>query len=321
MTATPVIFPLEGRKIWVAGHRGMVGSAVVRALAGRGIGTVTPDQRIDLRRQADVEDWMSAARPDVVVLAAAKVGGILANSSEPVDFLYDNLMIASNVMAAAANIGVAKLAFLGSSCIYPKFAEQPIREDALLTGTLEPTNEAYAIAKIAGLKLAEAYRKQEGCDFISLMPTNLYGPNDNFDLAGSHVLPALIRKIHEAKTLNSPNVTLWGTGTPRREFLHVDNLADATLFLLERYSQAGHINVGTGTDVTITELATTLADVIGWRGEFNYDASKPDGTPRKRLDVSRLTALGWSPSISLRDGLCSTYRWFLEQDGHIRGAA
>ena len=257
MTASPVIFPLEGRKIWVAGHHGMVGSAVVRALDGRGIGTLTPDRRIDLRRQADVESWMNAARPDVVVLAAAKVGGILANSSEPVDFLYDNLMIASNVMAAAANIGVTKLAFLGSSCIYPKFAEQPIREDALLTGTLEPTNEAYAIAKIAGLKLAAAFRKQKGCDFISLMPTNLYGPNDNFDLAGSHVLPALMRKIHEAKTLNSANVTLWGSGTPRREFLHVDNLADATLFLLERYSQTDHINIGTGTDVTIDELATT----------------------------------------------------------------
>ncbi len=318
---SPMIFPLQGRKIWVAGHRGMVGSAVVRALEARGIAALIPERRVDLRRQADVENWMKAEKPDVVVLAAAKVGGILANASEPADFLYDNIMIASNVIAASAQLGIAKLAFLGSSCIYPKFAEQPIREEALLGGALEPTNEAYAIAKIAGLKLAESYRRQQGCDFISLMPTNLYGPNDNFDLVSSHVLPAMIRKIHDAKTQSLPTVTLWGTGTPRREFLHVDDLADATLFLLEHYSDTSHVNVGTGNDVTIAELATTVADVVGYRGTFVYDTTKPDGTPRKCLDIGRLTALGWTPSTKLRDGVASTYRWFLDQHGHVRGAA
>jgi GDP-L-fucose synthase len=246
-----VIFPLENRKIWVAGHRGMVGSAIVRALESRGLSVVTADRSVDLRRQADVENWMRGEKPEVVVLAAAKVGGIFANASAPVDFLYDNLMIASNVLAASAQTGVAKLAFLGSSCIYPKFATQPISEEELLKGELESSNEPYAIAKIAGLKLAGAYRRQHGRDFISLMPTNLYGPNDNFDLTSSHVLPALIRKIHEAKAGQAPNVTLWGTGTPRREFLHVDDLASATLYMLERYSDAQHINIGTGSDVTI----------------------------------------------------------------------
>ncbi|POR47341.1 GDP-L-fucose synthase [Bosea psychrotolerans] len=309
------LYSLAGKRVWVAGHRGMVGSALVRALEARGIAPITVRRAdVDLRRQAEVEAWMGKERPEVVFLAAAKVGGILANKTYPSDFLFDNLAIAMNVIHAAASLGVEKLLFLGSTCIYPKFADQPIREEALLTGSLEPTNEWYAIAKIAGLKLAESYRLQHGCDFISAMPTNLYGPNDNFDLKSSHVLPALLRKIHEAKTRGIGAVEIWGSGTPRREFLHVDDLADASLHIIEHYSDALHLNVGTGVDVTIRELAELIADVVGYEGNFVFDPSKPDGTPRKCSDVSRLNALGWRPRFDLRSGIEMTYRWFLTQN-------
>lgn len=309
-------FCLDGKRVWVAGHRGMVGSAIVRALARRDIDLLSVDRsQLDLRRQAEVEDWMAATRPQAVFLAAAKVGGIMANATHPVDFLYDNLAIETNILHAAHRVGVAKLLFLGSTCIYPKFAEQPIREESLLTGALEPTNEWYAIAKIAGLKLAEAYRVQHGCDFISAMPTNLYGPNDNFDLASSHVLPALLRKVHDAKLAGIGEVTVWGTGTPRREFLHVDDLADASVFLMEHYADRRHINVGTGTDVTIRELVETIAETVGWSGQLIFDTSKPDGTPRKLTDTTRLRQLGWQPRISLRDGIAQTYAWYRETTG------
>lgn len=313
-------FRLVGKRIWVAGHRGMVGSALVRRLEREDCEILTVDRReVDLIRQASVESWVTAARPHCVVLAAARVGGILANATYPAEFLYENLVIAANVIHAAHRTGVEKLLFLGSSCIYPRQAEQPIREAALLTGALEPTNAAYAIAKIAGLKLAEAYRREYGADFISAMPTNLYGPGDNFDPELSHVLPALLRKIHEARQADAPTVTIWGSGTPRREFLHVDDLADACLFLLGRYSDDEPINVGTGEDVTIRELAEVIADVVGYRGAFVYDATKPDGMPRKRLDVGRLTALGWRPRIALRDGISQTYAWYLRHRSEIRG--
>jgi GDP-L-fucose synthase len=316
------IFELTGKRIYVAGHRGMVGSATIRALRRRGLQTITADrQSLDLREQSAVQKFLEGQRPDVVVVAAAKVGGILANSSYPAEFLYDNLMIASNLTAAAAKTGVKKLIYLGSTCIYPRLAEQPINEEALLTGPLEPTNEAYAIAKIAGIKLAQAFRVEHGCDFISAMPTNLYGPEDNFDLSSSHVLPALMRKIHEAKVNGERSVPIWGSGTPRREFLHVDDLADAILFLLEHYSDLQFLNVGTGTDVTIRELAEQLAEVVGYTGSFTFDRTKPDGTPRKCTDITRLRALGWSPRISLTDGITSTYQWFLDQHGQVRGAA
>ncbi|AOO80381.1 GDP-L-fucose synthase [Bosea vaviloviae] len=308
-------YNLAGKRVWVAGHRGMVGSALVRALEARGIAPITVRRAdVDLRRQAEVEAWMGKERPEVVFLAAAKVGGILANKTYPSDFLFDNLAIAMNVIHASASLGVEKLLFLGSTCIYPKFADQPIREEALLTGSLEPTNEWYAIAKIAGLKLAESYRLQQGCDFISAMPTNLYGPNDNFDLKSSHVLPALLRKIHEAKTRGTGAVEIWGSGTPRREFLHVDDLADASLHIAEHYSDALHLNVGTGVDVTIRELAEQIAEVVGYEGSFVFDPSKPDGTPRKCTDISRLNALGWRPRFDLRSGIEMTYRWFLTQN-------
>jgi GDP-L-fucose synthase len=314
-------FEMSGKRVWVAGHRGMVGSAIVRALSGRDVEILTVGREsVDLKRQSDVEEWMRAERPDAVILAAAKVGGILANSTYPADFLYDNLAIQGNVIHASYQVGVKKLLFLGSTCIYPKFAEQPIKESALLTGPLEPTNEWYAIAKIAGLKLAEAYRRQHGCNFISAMPTNLYGPNDNFDLQNSHVLPALMRRIHEAAVTGKDVVTLWGTGTPRREFLHVDDLADALVFLLENYSDPLHVNVGTGTDVTILELAETLAKVIGFKGRFEFDRSKPDGTPRKVTDMSRLQALGWRPKIDLESGLRQTYAWFRASEREICAA-
>lgn len=308
------IFDLSNKRVWVAGHRGMVGSAVVRCLQRRAIPVVTVDRReLDLRDSAPVKSWMMNNRPDVIVLAAAKVGGILANSSFPATFLYDNLAIESSVIHAAHESGVEKLLFLGSTCIYPKFAPQPMPEEALLTGSLEPTNEWYAIAKIAGLKLAEAFRRQYGCDFISAMPTNLYGPNDNFDLKTSHVLPALMRKIHEAKVEGRSSVEIWGTGTPRREFLHVDDLAEACVFLLEHYSDSLHINVGTGVDSTIREIADLIAEVVGFNGSFAFDSSKPDGTPRKCTDVSRLKRLGWEPTIDLATGLRTTYQWFLDQ--------
>ncbi|HEX4568802.1 MAG TPA: GDP-L-fucose synthase [Dongiaceae bacterium] len=305
------LFPLAGRRIFVAGHRGMVGSAIVRRLAGEGCEILTVGRgQVDLRRQQPAEDWIAAERPDAIIVAAATVGGILANASRPADFIYDNLAIETNLVHAAHEARVKKLLFLGSSCIYPKFATQPMAEDALLTGALEPTNEWYAIAKIAGIKLCQAYRKQHGADFISAMPTNLYGPGDNFDLASSHVVPALIRKIEEARLSGSPQVEIWGSGTPRREFLYVDDLADACVFLLKRYSGHDHINVGTGTDLTIRELAETIARVVGYRGGFTYDSSKPDGTPRKLLDISRLSALGWRASTSLEAGLKQSYDWF-----------
>jgi len=304
-------FDLTGKRVWVAGHRGMVGAAVVRRLESEPCQVLTVGRDgLDLRDQTAVQRWMDANRPDAVVVAAAKVGGILANDRLPADFLYDNLMIEANIIHGAYRTGVGKLLFLGSSCIYPKLAEQPLREDALLTGPLEPTNEWYAVAKIAGIKLCQAYRRQHGCDFISAMPTNLYGPGDNFDLTTSHVMPALMRKIHDAKRAGIDEVVIWGSGRPMREFLYVDDLADALVFLLRNYSDEAHINVGTGQDVTILDLAGTLADVIGYTGRFSFDSAKPDGTPRKVMDVSRLAHLGWSAHTDLRDGIARTYAWF-----------
>jgi GDP-L-fucose synthase len=305
-------FSLQGRRVFVAGHRGMVGSAIVRRLAGEGCEILTVGRsQVDLRRQQPVEDWMQAERPDVVIVAAAKVGGILANSSRPADFIYDNLAIEANLIHAAHELGVAKLLFLGSSCIYPKLAPQPLKEDALLTGPLEPTNEWYAIAKIAGIKLCQAYRKQHGADFISAMPTNLYGPGDNYDLQSSHVVPALMRKIDEARAKGAAQVEIWGSGTPRREFLYVEDMADACVFLLKHYNGSDHVNIGTGVDLTIRELAETIARVVGYRGDFVYDRSKPDGTPRKLMDGSKLAALGWRASTSLESGLKQSYDWFV----------
>jgi GDP-L-fucose synthase len=307
-------------RIFVAGHRGMVGSALVRALRARGHEALLLRTRaeLDLTDQRDVRRFFEHHRPEVVLLAAARVGGIHANSSRPAEFLRDNLLIQDNVIDAAHKSGVNKLVFLGSSCIYPKLASQPIREESLLTGPLEATNEWYAIAKIAGIKLCQALRRQFGFNAISLMPTNLYGPEDNFDLEASHVVPALIRKIHEAKLRKERTVTIWGTGTPRREFLHVDDLADAVLYLLHGYDGEQIVNVGWGQDVTIQELATTLMSVIDYKGQMVFDTSKPDGTPRKVLDVSRLTTLGWSPRIGLRRGLEETYAWFLEHQHDAR---
>ena len=308
------IYSLEGKRVWVAGHRGMVGSAICRRLEQEGIGdllTVTR-QEVDLSRQDQVENWMAESRPEAVFVPAAKVGGILANSTYPADFLYENLAIASNIIHAAHKTGVEKLLFLGSSCIYPKLAPQPIPEDALLTGPLEPTNEWYAIAKIAGIKLCQAYRQQHGADFISAMPTNLYGPFDNFDLKSSHVIPALIRKAHNAKQNNDNSMVMWGTGTPLREFLHADDCADALVFLMKTYSDDQHINVGSGTDETIEALTRMVMEVVGFDGELEKDTSKPDGTPRKLMSADRLREMGWSPRISLRAGLTDAYQWFLE---------
>ena len=306
------VFALAGRRIWVAGHKGMVGSAVARRLAGEGAEVLTVDRReVDLKRQAAVESWLASARPDAIVVAAAKVGGILANDSHPAEFLYDNLIIEANVIEAAHRSGVDRLLFLGSSCIYPKLAPQPMTEDALLTGPLEPTNEWYAVAKIAGIKLCQAYRKQYGRDYISAMPTNLYGPGDNFDLRSSHVLPALMRKAHEAKIDGLREFTIWGTGTPRREFLHVDDCADACVRLMNVYSGDVHVNVGSGVDLTILELARLVCEVVGFEGGIERDLSKPDGTPRKLMSADKMRALGWGPTIALRDGLAQTYAWFL----------
>ncbi|MGZ8995482.1 MAG: GDP-L-fucose synthase [Rhodospirillales bacterium] len=317
-------------KIYIAGHRGMVGAAICRRLKQQNVEAeliVRSHAKLDLIDQAAVNRFFADERPDQVYLAAAKVGGIWANNEFPAEFIYQNLMIEANIIAAAHRHGSERLLFLGSSCIYPKLAPQPMREDALLTGTLEPTNEPYAIAKIAGIKLCESYNRQYGTDFRSVMPTNLYGPGDNFDLEKSHVIPALIRKFHEAKEAEAPAVEVWGTGTPRREFLHVDDMAAACVFVMqldretyERHTQLmlSHINVGTGEDVTIRELAETVREVVGFPGEIRFDATKPDGTPRKLLDVSRLKALGWQAGIGLRDGLAGTYRWVLEHRETLR---
>jgi GDP-L-fucose synthase len=304
----------KGSRILVAGHRGLVGSAIRRSLEQRGYSNLVlrSHQETDLRDSAAVDRLFRETRPEYVFLAAAKVGGILANSTHPAEFIFDNLAIELNVIHAAWLRKVRKLQFLGSSCIYPKFAEQPIREESLLTGPLEPTNEWYGLAKIAGIKLCQAYRQQYGFHAISLMPTNLYGPGDNFDLQSSHVLPALIRKFHEAKEAGSAQVVVWGTGSPRREFLHVDDLADAAIQLMENYDSAEIINVGVGEDVTIRELAEMVRDAVGYTGTIVFDTSKPDGTPRKLLDISRLRALGWSAKIPLRQGIVATYQWYLE---------
>lgn len=300
-------------RIFVAGHKGLVGSAVARALEKSGADVVTRTrQELDLTDQAAVRRFMSDVRPEAVVLAAAKVGGIHANDTYPAEFIWNNCIIQCNVIDAAYRNGVSKLVFLGSSCIYPKFAPQPMREEHLLSGPLEPTNEWYAVAKIAGIKTCQAYRRQYGFDAISLMPTNLYGPGDNFDLLNSHVLPALMRRFHEAKVSGAPSVTVWGTGNARREFLHVADCAHAIAWCLENYSGEDFLNVGTGQDLTIREIAQVVARVVGFTGKLVFDASKPDGTPRKLLDVSRLNALGWRASIGLEEGLADTYRWFLD---------
>lgn len=308
-------------RVYVAGHRGLVGSAIIRRLRSEGFPTLltaTRDQ-LDLRDQAAVNYWFRANRPDVVFLVAGTVGGILANATRPAEFLYDNMMIHATVVHAAYLYGVKRLLYLGSSCIYPRDCPQPMREEHLLTGPLEPTNEAYALAKIAGIKLCQSYRKQYGCDFISAMPTNLYGPQDNFDLASSHVLPAMIRKFHNAKSTGETQVVIWGTGTPRREFLHVDDLADACVFLMRHYDAAEHINVGVGTDLSIRELAETVRDIVYPAAELVFDPDKPDGTPRKLLNVDRLHDLGWRHRIGLRDGIASTYEWFVTHEAEVSG--
>lgn len=305
------MYPLDGKRIWVAGHKGMVGRAVLRALEKRECTILTAARdKVDLTRQSEVESWMATNKPDAVIICAARVGGILANDSYPADFIYDNIMIEANIIHAAHKNRVEKLLFLGSSCIYPKHAVQPINEKALLEGALEPTNEWYAVAKIAGIKLCQAYRKQHGTDFISAMPTNLYGPNDNFNLETSHVIPALMRKCHEAKLNGSAEMEVWGSGKVMREFLHVDDCAAAIIFLLENYSGMAHVNIGTGEDVTILELAETIKTVVNFGGVLRFDPSKPDGTPRKLLDVSKINAQGWQHEISLEKGLKLTYEWY-----------
>jgi len=317
-------------KVYVAGHRGMVGSALVRQLQARGDCEVVvrTHRELDLTDQAAVAEFMQAEKPDVVILAAAKVGGIWANNTYPAEFIYENLMIESNIVHQAYRSGVKRLLFLGSSCIYPKLAAQPMREDALLTGVLEATNEPYAVAKIAGIKLCESYNRQYGVDYRSVMPTNLYGPNDNFHPENSHVIPAMMRRFHEAKLSDAPEVVVWGSGKPMREFLHVDDMAAASLFVLELDGAAyqanttpmlSHINVGTGTDVTIRELAETMAKVVGFKGQIGFDTTKPDGTPRKLMDVSRLADMGWRASIDLEQGLRDTYAWFLAHETELRG--
>jgi GDP-L-fucose synthase len=308
-------FRLAGRRVWIAGHGGMVGQALVRRLAREECEVITVGRRtLDLRRQHETEEWMAANRPDVVFLAAATVGGIYANDTRPAEFLYDNLLIEANVIDGARRCGVKKLLALGSSCIYPREAPQPMREDALLTGALEPTNQWYALAKISALKLCQAYRRQYGVDFISAMPTNLYGPGDKFDLEASHVIPALLRKTHEAAERGEPMVAVWGTGRPRREFLHADDCADGVVHLMCHYSGEEHVNVGTGSDVTIRELADLIGKTVGYRGKFVYDTSRPDGAPQKRLDVTRLDALGWRAKIDLETGLRETYEWYKTKD-------
>jgi len=299
-------------KIYVAGHNGMVGSAIWRSLLSKGYDNLmgASSRDLDLKDQQKVNNFFEITNPEYVVVAAAKVGGIVANSTYPAEFIYNNLQIQNNLIESSRRYGVKKLLFLGSSCIYPKYAPQPIREEHLLTGTLEPTNEWYALAKIAGIKMCQAYRKQYGCNFISAMPCNLYGERDNFDLNTSHVLPALIRKFHEAKVYNKPQVVCWGTGTPMREFLYVDDLADACVFLLESYDEDQHINVGFGEDITIKQAVETVRDVVGYEGEIVWDTTKPDGTPRKIMDSTRIQNMGWKPKVQLREGLEKTYYWF-----------
>ncbi|PXA90962.1 GDP-fucose synthetase [Nostoc sp. 3335mG] len=306
-------YDLAGKRVFVAGHRGMVGGALVRRLASEGCEVITAGRgELDLIDQRQTFEWMAQRKPDAVFMAAAKVGGIMANSTYPAQFLYNNLVMQANIAEAARQSGVEKLMLLGSSCIYPKMAPQPIQEDALLTGPLEPTNQWYAIAKIAGIMLGESYRQEYGCDFISAMPTNLYGIGDNFDLETSHVVPALIRKAHEAKLSGAKQLVMWGTGTPRREFLFADDCADALVFLMRNYSDAQHVNVGSGEDLEIRELTRLVCEVVGFEGEIVADPSKPDGTPRKLMAADTLRGLGWTPSTSLRDGLAKTYQWFLE---------
>ncbi|MCU1275777.1 MAG: fcl2 [Bryobacterales bacterium] len=306
-------FPLTGKRVWVAGHAGMVGSALCRALSAKGVQLLTVGRLLcDLRDQAAVHAWVAENRPDVVFVAAAVVGGIEANRTRPAEFLYDNLLIAANIIHSAAAANVRKLMFLGSSCFYPRQAEQPIREQTLLTGPFEPTNEWYAVAKVAGVKLCQAWRRQYGKDFIAVVPTNLYGPGDNFDLAGSHVIPSLIRRLHEAAAEGARSVELWGTGRPRREFLYVDDAALALLHLMENYSSEEIINVAGGEDISIADLAALIAEVVGYTGGFHFDTSKPDGMPRKMLDDTLIRATGWRPSISLKEGLKCTYAWFLK---------
>ena len=322
MSERRTLYSLKGKRVWVAGHSGMVGSALIRRLAREDCVLVTAAHRdYDLRRQSDVESFVGKSRPQAVFLAAARVGGIVANESRPASFIYDNLAIASNVIEAARAFGVEKLVNLGSTCIYPKFASQPIVEDELLTGPLEPTNQWYAVAKIAAIKLCDAYRREYGCDFISAMPTNLYGPNDNFDLETSHVIPALIAKMAKAKDTGAADVVVWGTGTPRREFLHVDDCADALVHLISHFSGEGPVNVGTGEELTIAELAELIARVVKFQGRIVFDRSRPDGTPRKLVDVSRLRALGWTARIPLEEGLRSTYSWYRENAATARAVA
>ncbi len=315
-----IAYPYSNKRIWVAGHRGMVGAAIVRRLAREGCEVLTVGRdEVDLTRQSAVEAWMEAERPDAVFVAAARVGGIVANDTMPAEFLYENMMIEANIIHAAYTTGVEKLLFLGSSCIYPRMAEQPMKEEALLTGPLEPTNEWYAIAKIAGIKLCQAYKRQYGCNFISAQPTNLYGTHDNFHLENSHVIPALIIKVHNAKQENTKQVEVWGSGKPLREFLYVDDLADALVFLMQDYSGEMHINVGTGEEVTIGDLARAVVDAVGFEGELVFDASRPDGPPRKLMDSSRLLDMGWKPEVSLHDGLKLAYQWYLENKETAEG--
>jgi GDP-L-fucose synthase len=320
LTNAPLLFDLAGRRVMVCGQRGMAGSAIARRLAAEHCDIVTSDREtVDLMRQEPTESWFARSKPDAVFLAAGRVGGIRANSEFPADFIADNLAIALNVMRAALQTGVKKLLFLGSSCIYPKFAPQPMSEDTLLSGALEPTNEWYAIAKISGLKLAQAYRRQHGADFISVMPTNLYGPGDNYHPLDSHVPAALIRRFHEAKTAGAPSVVVWGSGRARREFMAADDLGDACVFVMKHYSGEGFLNVGTGEDITIHDFARLVAKVVGFIGELKFDASRPDGMPQKLLDVSKLTALGWKAKTPLRDGLAAAYADFISGGGRRRG--
>jgi len=313
-------FELAGKRVWVAGHRGMAGGAIARRLEREQCEIVTATRsELDLLRQEDVHRWVKEQRIDAVFVAAATVGGILANSTRPAEFLYDNLVMETNIIHAAREAGVQKLLFLGSSCIYPRMAEQPMREEALLTGALEPTNEWYAIAKIAGIKLCQAFRRQYGCDFVSVMPTNLYGPGDRYDVRAGHVVAALIMKIHAAKVAGSATVELWGSGTPRREFLYSEDLADACVFVMKNYSDELFLNVGTGKDMTIMELAESIAKAAGWKGTFTFDRSKPDGMPRKVMDVSRLTALGWTAPTDFETGMKAAYQWYVENVAERQG--